>query len=405
MKNKKINVLHIVGGKYNSGAFKGAYYLHKGLVDKGINSTIYSNYYEKKFYSNLFSFFREKIDKSFKIFFRKRKKTSFSVGLIGVNFLNTKAYINANIIHLHWINDGFFNISYLTKIKKPIIWTLRDMWAFTGGCHYAFGCNKYLASCNKCPQLGSSLKSDLSYFIQQRKLKYINKNINFVAISNWLKKKANKSRILKNHKIDKIYNGVDKKIFYKVKSDRIKKKYNLPTKKKIILFSSPYIDSEYKGFNFFLESLKYLDKNLFFIILLGNKWNFRDIDKSGFKYLHIKYKGKEQNLREIYSLTDVFIMSSIQEAFGKAAVESIFCKTPVVGFKNTALEEIINHKKNGYLADYKDSKSLAKGIKWLSKNKTFKSIETNKTFYKSFDLSYIGDKYINLYDKILNQQI
>ena len=49
----------------------------------------------------------------------------------------------ADIVHVHWVGDNVLPIGEMSKIKAPIVWTLRDMWAFTGGCHYAGACGRY----------------------------------------------------------------------------------------------------------------------------------------------------------------------------------------------------------------------------------------------------------------------
>ena len=98
------------------------------------------------------------------------------------------------------MNNGFFNLSDINEIKKPIVWTMRDMWVFSGGCHYSLGCQKYKNKCFSCPQLSSNFFYDLSSYNQNRKKKYYKKNIKFVAVSNWLKEKAEKSYLLKSKK-------------------------------------------------------------------------------------------------------------------------------------------------------------------------------------------------------------
>ena len=161
----------MVGGEENSGAFKAAKLLHNDLRESSIDSRMI---YEKKIdaKSLFFRKLRRNYEKLPKIFFPKREATSFSSAIVGINFLKDKNYLDADLVHLHWINYGFFNISDLSKINKPIVWTLRDMWPFTGGCHYTLGCNKFENTCHKCPQLKSNMNYDLSTFNQMRKKKY-----------------------------------------------------------------------------------------------------------------------------------------------------------------------------------------------------------------------------------------
>ena len=107
----------------------------------------------------------------------------------------------------------------------------------------------------------------------------------------------------------------------------------------------------------------------------------------------------------LYSLSDVFVMPSTQEGFGKTAAESMLCSTPVVCFKNTAVSEIVSHKKNGYCANYLNSKSLSKGINWiLEDSKKFRKIKKSSrtAIKKKFNSILIAREYIKLYKLILD---
>ena len=133
-----IKVLHILGGSLNSGAGKEVKILNEKISkETKIVSSILN---EKNNFGNF-------IEKSLKRFYFKRQSTSFSLNLLGNNFLKTQIYKNSDIINLHWINASLIKINDINKIKKPIIWTLYDMWPITGGCHYSLGCEKYRKLC------------------------------------------------------------------------------------------------------------------------------------------------------------------------------------------------------------------------------------------------------------------
>ena len=415
-----MKVLHITAGLPNSGSFKGVYLLHKYLLKKGIRSTIINDspestennlrkikFVNKNFISNLYLNLLYFFDRFPKVFFFFRKATSFSTGFVGYDITKLSEFKNADIIHLHWINKGFFNIADIAKINKPVVWTLRDMWPFTGGCHYTLNCNKFKKTCGMCPQLGSGFKYDLSFFLQKRKKNFLKKNIYFVAISRWLKNQANRSSILKKKRIEVIHNGIDPKYFFPVSKQKLRNKYNLPKDKKIILFGSQYINSSYKGYRYFIDAFKYLNNKNYFIVLFGNMWDFSQIISSKVNFKHYGFIENVKFLREIYSLSDVFVMPSVQEGFGKTAVESMLCGTPVVCFKNTAISEIVIHKKNGYCANYLNSKSLSKGIKWVLKDskKISKIRKSSRTMVKrNFNSNLMSNKYIKLYRTILKAE-
>jgi glycosyltransferase involved in cell wall biosynthesis len=405
--NKKLKIVHLVGGEEKSGAFKGANLLHNDLCRNNIDSKIiYEKKIDKK--SLFFRKIRHNFEKFPKIFFPKRENTSFSSGIIGINFLKNKNYLEADIVHLHWVNNGFFNISHLSKINKHILWTLRDMWAFTGGCHYTLGCNKFEKTCHNCPQLKSKIYYDLSTFNQNRKKKYIeNKNISFVVNSNWMKKMAKKSKILKDQKVYTFFPSFDFKNFYYEYDYTLKNKLNLNPQKKIILYGAQNIEAKYKGFNYFLESLDYIDKNKFVIVFFGHFWNENEIKKKTIEYIKLGFLNDPNFQRKIYSISDIFVASSLQESFPKTVGESLLCKTPVVYFKNTSIDDICESKNiGGYGAKYCDSKDLANGINWLSNQKNNPKDLAEKAsvkILKNFNSEILIKKYIALYDQMIKR--
>lgn len=402
-----MNVVHLVGGEENSGAFKGASLLNNDLKNYGINSEII---HEKD--TNFLNFvgkkFRQNFEKSPKLLFPNRDSSTFSSSIIGFNFFNDKRYINADIVNLHWINNGFFNISYLKKISKPIVWTLRDMWAFTGGCHYTLGCEKFLNSCNKCPHLKSFLNYDLSSFNQNRKKKYFkSKNINFVVNSTWMEKMAKKSSLLKNETIHTFFPSFDLKNYFSDIDYKFKSNLNISNNKKIILYGAQNIEAKYKGFEYFLKSLDYLNKSEYLIIFFGHFWNEDLIKKKKIEYLKLGFLNDKKVLRKIYSMADVFVASSLQEGFPKTVAESLLCNTPVVFFNNTSIEDVCKSKKiGGYGADYLDSKDLAEGIKWILENPNYsKNLAQKgaKEIISKFNSEILIQNYIDLYKKLLYQ--
>ena len=164
-----MKVLHLIGGFYKNGAFKGANILHENLIECGIESEILNNdlanknknikniyFINDNFLKNIKYNFLKIIDKLFNSTFLPNPRSTFTSGLFGFDITKEKKYIEADIIHIHWLDQGFINIKSLSKIEKPIIWTMRDMWAFSGGAHYTIDFKNFE-------------KSKLSNFLKKRK--------------------------------------------------------------------------------------------------------------------------------------------------------------------------------------------------------------------------------------------
>lgn len=410
-----MKVLHIVAGELNGGAARGAYWLHKGLRKIGVDSYILSNCYDTLGDSEVFTTVDSKKNKAIKIIleqldaapswlYRSRKRVIFSTGFFGKDFTKTKAYQRADIIHLHWINVGFVNMHHLKKVKKPIVWTMRDMWPMTGGCHYALDCIAYETGCGGCPQLNSKFSHDLSKIVLSRKKKYVPKNIKLVGISTWLSKCARKSSIFHDFDLRTISNNVDCQEFFPIPKDIARKLLGLPHNKKIILAGANNINDFYKGFDKYMQTLNYLENEQNHLLFFG-KFNASLLKNSGFEYTSLGYLNDTISLRLAYSAADVFVAPSLMDAFGKTLAESMACETPVVCFNATGPKDIVDHKKNGYLAHPFDPEDLARGVKWIleDKNRYLElSHNARRKVEDYFDIKIVAEQYHSIYQEIMN---
>ncbi|MBT5492198.1 glycosyltransferase, partial [bacterium] len=404
-----MKILHIVAGDLNGGAARGAYWLHSGLKELNIDSKIFTNSKitlgdnsvvtinnSKK--RKAINIIRGQLDNLFPLFYRKRKKIIFSSSFFGVDFTKTNEYKEADIVHLHWINGSFVNIKHLGKIEKSIVWTMRDMWPMTGGCHYAMECDKYKTGCGNCEQLNSHSSYDLSKFILNRKKKYLPKDMKIVGISHWLSDEAKKSELFKDYDVRTISNNIDSKEFFPVDKDIARKILGIKSSKKIILVGSTNLKDFYKGFDKYLEAIKQLDKEKYFLCFFGN------VDKNvvsdlGFEYKSFGYLNDNISLRLVYSCANVFVAPSLMDAFGKTIAESMGCGTPVVCFDATGPKDIVTHKVDGYKAESFKSDDLSSGIEWILNNKNYEELcqKARNKVVGEFDSVVVAKKYIDLY--------
>ena len=247
------------------------------------------------------------------------------------------------------MSEGFISFKSISKIKKPLVWTLRDEWLFLGGPHYSI-------------DFKNIEENYLSKFLIKFKKKKINPNINFVAISEWLKKRAEKSYILKNFKIRKILNNIRLEDFKLLDKNKAKSYLNISTNKNILLLGALNPQSDRKGWKIINEIFKKIDKSKYFCLIYGNFWSDNIFQQTGIEYKSLGFIDDKIKLNNIYACADIFLSPSLEEAFGKTSAEAISCNTPVVCFKNTGTSEFIKHKYNGYLVDDFDSEMFLNGI-------------------------------------------
>ncbi len=413
-----MKILHVIAGDLTGGAARGAYWLHQSLLSIRVDSSVIvqkGQYNDPTVFSmetntmnklgiRLISKINSKINSApLRFLYQDRKKTPFSTGFGGNDIRQHPAFKSADIIHLHWINAGMINFKLLKSFHKPIIWTMRDMWPFTGGCHYALDCDKYEDRCGACPQLNSDYQYDLSRWIWKRKCSNLPESLHLVAISNWLGDVAQNSSIFSNYQVKVIPNGIDIKVFKPVDKIQAKKILNLPLDKPVILLGAKNVHDSYKGFPEFIKAVDFLRDKDFHFVLFG-KVDCGVLDKVQIPYTNLGSFQDELALRLVYSAADVFVAPSIQEAFGKTLVESMACGTPVVAFNATGPKDIVTHKETGYLATPFEPEDLARGIKWVLEDEERKKCLSQKAREKAemcFDVKQVAQQYLKLYEEVL----
>jgi len=410
-----MKILHVVSGSLSSGAARGSYWLHQGLLGNGVDSRILTS--SKETYGDntvtsisankkgkLLTIIREQTDSSLQQLYQYRHRVIFSTGLFGYDFTRTEVYKQADIIHLHWICGGMVNMRHLAKVKKPLVWTMRDMWPMTGGCHYAMECDRYTASCGTCPQLGSKRQRDLSRLVYWRKKRYLSRNIKLVGISQWLSDCARKSSLFQDFDVRTIHNNVSTQEFFPIEKSAARHILGVPADRPVVLSGAQDMKSFYKGFDAFLQAEQALASK---VVLLF----FGNLDQTTTKSLHqdflsLGFLHDRVSLRLAYSAADVYVAPSKMEAFGKTLAESMACGTPVVCFDATGPKDIVDHKLNGYLAKPFDTNDLAKGIEWVLDHPDPETLarSAREKVLREFDSRVVAEKYLKLYEQVLKEQ-
>ena len=181
----------------------------------------------------------------------------------GTDITSLPEFRQADVIHLHWINQGMLSLKDIRKILtsgKPVVWTMHDMWPCTGICHYARECTNYQQECHNCPYIykGGS-KKDLSYRTFRKKQKlYSNAPVHFVTCSRWLKEQAQVSRLFEGKSVINIPNAINTNLFKPQNKEEARAKCMLPQNKKLILFGSVKITDKRKGAEYLIEACKLL---------------------------------------------------------------------------------------------------------------------------------------------------
>ncbi|MFC7300110.1 glycosyltransferase family 4 protein [Herminiimonas aquatilis] len=341
--------------------------------------------------------------------YRKREKVLFSSAWIPENLFSKVEKFHPDIVHLFWVNSGFLKIETLRKFKQPIVWTLHDMWPFTGGCHYDDECGKFRQSCGDCPLLHSDKDSDLSRRIWTRKqAAWSEVPMVIVATSHWLADMARSSSLFKNQRIEVIPNGIDIERYKPIDKKTARSAYNLPQEKHLILFSAFSATSDKrKGNQFLILALEKIAregwgaKTELIIIGASEPENSPDL---GMKVHYIRQLHDEISQVLLYSAADVVVAPSMQENLSNTVMESLACGTPVVAFDIGGMPDMIDHQISGYLATPFESNDLADGIMWVLEDKNRRDMlsqRARQTAEERYALQTVAHRYCTLYQSIL----
>ncbi len=412
-----IRVVHLIEGSLGGGAARGAYWLHRGLRAVGVDSSVLTDSRERvadphvaytydapDLRERFMAILRPRLERAPVELYARRQDSLFTLGISGQRLDRFAAVRAADILHLHWIGGGFVDPCNVAGLEKPIVWTMRDMWPITGGCHYTMGCERFTIGCGECPQLGSRRRRDLSWWMARRKRRHYPRGVAFVALSSWLADEARRSFPLEGKQVVTIGNNVDCAAFFPADREEARRAIGLPDRpKKVILAGAQNVEHFYKGFDALVDALNRLDRTAYVVLLFG-RGGAKRIEELGFEVRDLGFLTDNAALRLAYSAADVFVAASRMETFGKTIAEAMACARPVVCFDATGPRDIVDHRVNGYRAAPFDPADLAAGIEWVTSSpERWDELarEARAKVERSFDSLVVARQYEAMYGRLL----
>ncbi|MGF1587859.1 MAG: glycosyltransferase family 4 protein [Pleurocapsa sp.] len=341
--------------------------------------------------------------------YRQRGKQRFSSNWLPYKISDRLIQYNPDIINLHWIGAGYLQIETLTKLNKPLVWTLHDMWSFTGGCHYNQSCQKYTVSCGACPLLGSNQEQDLSRRVWRRKQKaWQDLDLTVVTPSKWLADCARESSLLSKTRVEVIPYGLDLDTFRPIERTIARDLLKLPQDKQLVLFLSLNATSDKrKGFHLLQPALQKLSQagwqEKIELMIVGASEPENPVEL-GFKSHYLGILNDDLTLALAYAAADIFVAPSLQDNLPNTVLEAIACGTPCVAFDIGGMPDMIEHCANGYLARPYEIDHLVQGIIWTLEDRLRTQQLSERARAKAeqeFALLIQARRYQALYSEIL----
>jgi glycosyltransferase involved in cell wall biosynthesis len=343
-------------------------------------------------------------------------KTLFSAAMVPDFVAARAAELKPDVIHLHWVGFGMLRIETLRRLGRPIVWTLHDSWAFTGGCHVPFDaaaarpCARHRIACGQCPVLGSSREDDLSRSVWRRKRRaWHGLDLTVIAPSRWLAECAASSSLLGSCRIEHIANGLDLPRFGGVDRQTAREALALAPNKKLILFGAQCATSDpNKGFHLLTAALHALAAKgmheAIELVVFG-AGEPASVVALPCKATYLGWVDDEITLKLLYAAADLIVLPSLLENLPFTVMEAMASGTPAVAFREGGIPDLIDHQENGYLARPYDPADLADGIAWILADDARRerlSARAREKTEREFDARIAARRYVQLYASLMS---
>ena len=327
----------------------------------------------------------------------KNRPQEYSLHTPARSFVDIKEhelYAWADVVNLHWVSSFLDFPSFFSKNNsKPVIWTLHDMNAFTGGCHYAEDCEGFKTDCSKCPQLSHPYQNYNQKNLAIKAKTHLGKLL-IVTPSQWLKEQSIQSLLFKNQQHQVIPYGIDSHIFKEYDSHFCKSFFNVSTNKKIILFVAQVVSNRVKGLKYLLEAVNFIQEDIS-IVVIGEgifEHTLKDV-------IFLGTIQDERLLALAYNMADLFVLPSLADNLPNVIIESLCCGTPVVAFGVGGIPDLIQNGENGFLAQKVDAHSLADNIS-KALNTNWNTREISEKAKNKYNKNAQVDGYISLFQQL-----
>jgi glycosyltransferase involved in cell wall biosynthesis len=376
-----MKIIQVSNSDIQGGAARAAYRLHQGLIAiqqdsqmlvlerRSPDKTVLKfEHFPTDFHSTSLSIIQKRYVNQNRT---PLSNTSFSLPYPGVDLISVDAIATANVINLHWV--AYFQspvtLCHLLA-KKPVVWTLHDMWAFTGGCHYSAGCTQYQQDCAICPQLQVDSYGLTAAILQDRLDLLSDTPLIIVTPSQWLADCAKQSRVLRNQRIEVIPYSLETDVFSPLNRAEAKQELGMETGAIALLIGADNGNEHRKGFAELLQVLHLCCQDPQFQDLLAAQkfqlWCF-GIPNEQLTELNLPLHSfgridSDRQLRQIYAAADLFVLPSLEDNFPNTMLEAMSCGTPVVAFEIGGIPDVVKNGVTGWTVPLGDIAAMAAAI-------------------------------------------
>ncbi len=331
----------------------------------------------------------------------------------GTDITTMPEFKEADIIHLHWINQGFLSMKSLAKVLrsgKPVVWTMHDMWTFTGICHYTRGCERYKEGCGDCPLLRHRGGNDLSHKVWRRKeaLWRQHPSLTFVGCSEWLTDMARHSALLRDHQVTSIVNAIDTKLYAPRDKKEVRQRLGLPDDRCLLLFCAYNVTLPIKGLEYLRQAIAMLTEKDPTLrdrlgLIMAGKGSEEMAGQMPVKTYAMGFVTDEHQRALIYNAADIFVIPSLQDNLPNTIVEAKASGMPVVATRVGGIPQMVNDHDDGLLVNAQDAGALAEALGRMLADADLQAMATRsrQNALAQYSESAVARRYMDLYENLL----
>ena len=418
---RPLRVVQVSSSDIGGGAAMSAYRLHRGLLNVGIDSQMVVSSKASDDYTvhgvngnlaKLWSRVANQLDQLPRKFLNTTNQSLHSPAWVWENTVQRILALQPDVVNLHWTQNAFLRPESLRLLRHlPVVWTLHDMWAFSGAEHYVGADTRYKQGYTKSNRPLDESGFDLNRWLWNRKRKAWKHfdNITVVTPSKWLGDCARESVLFGQYRVQTIPYGLDLARFKPIDKRVAREVLNLPQDKHLLMFGAMSATSDTrKGFQFLAPALASLTKAYrpddVALVIFGSSAPQKPVDV-GFPAHYLGHLHDAISTSLAYSAADVFIAPSMEDNLPNTVLESLACGTPVVAFDIGGMPDMILHERNGYLAKAFDVENLAKGIAWVledTERRVHLANFARKRSEEGFALEHQARNYETLYHSLVS---
>lgn len=273
---------------------------------------------------------------------------------------------DVDVVNLHWVTDGLLSVEEIGRITKPVVWTMHDMWPFTGTEHYAAEEPRptrwqqgYTANNRPADERGI----DLDRWTWERKYKCWSQSPLLIPVSSWLRDAAQASALAEHWPATVIPNVMDTTTFRPGSQEHARQELGLPDSPIITFTSSAGISDERKGWSYLAEAIPLVKEHIpdVKVLVIGQSDSHAQA-AIGTDVMWAGHVSDDARMALYLQASDVIAVPSTADNLPMTACEAQCAGRPVVAFRVGGLPDIVEHESTGYLARPYEIDDLAHGI-------------------------------------------